>query len=185
MVMYLVTLIPLLIYKIKQLKEKDEDLKYHLEERVEIFCDLTMYTCFFNLVYSLVCAVIFLQYGEFTDIASDVVGALSLFFTFSSLLGFWLFPGSSRRFRFSFRKEKLPLAHYYFHLLCIISSVLLLTLLPNYPWCSIIPQILMVIYTLVMKPYPLISENLRSAYNYLTMTIITSMRIYYWMTSEQ
>ena len=37
----------------------------------------------------------------------------------------------------------------------------------------------MVIFTLVYKPYKEFSENLRSAYNYFCMAIITSMLLYY------
>ena len=37
----------------------------------------------------------------------------------------------------------------------------------------------MIIFTLVYKPYKEFSENLRSAYNYFCMLIITSMLLYY------
>ena len=154
-----------------------------LDEKVELFFDLTLYTYFFNFVSSITFIIVFFKYGEITHIPSIILAAFSLFFTAACLINFWLFPGDSRRFRFSFRREKLALAHYYFHLFCIFLSVLLLNLLPEYPWCPLIPQVLMVIYTLVYRPYPKIFENLRSAYNYITMSVITSMSVYYSMTS--
>ena len=37
----------------------------------------------------------------------------------------------------------------------------------------------MLVFTLIYRPYKEFSENVRSAYNYLCMMVITSMLLYY------
>ena len=47
------------------------------------------------------------------------------------------------------------------------------------PWLPLLPQLFMLVFTLIYRPYKEFSENVRSAYNYLCMMVITSMLLYY------
>ena len=143
-----------------------------------------IYVSVFNLTFITACSTIFYIYGNMSDILSQVLSALSLLFTLSTFIGFAVSPGYSLRFRFSFRFSTLAFIHYFFHITCIISTILLILLLQDAPWTPCIPQGLMLLYTLIYQPYEKKSENFRSAFNYLTMCLITSMRLYFWLTDE-
>lgn len=94
-------------------------------------------------------------------------------------------PGDFYRFRLSFKPTCITFNHYFFHLFSIVISVLLLALVLDVPWAPFIPQGLMFLYTLIRRPYEFMSDNLRSAFNYLTVCLITSMNIYYFYIGEE
>ena len=144
-----------------------------------------IYVAIFNLTFLTSCSTIFYLYGNLSDTVSLVLSATGLLFTLSTFIGFVLLPGYAGRFRFSFKSAQPALIHYVFHIICIITTVLFLVFLNDFPWVPFIPQGLMLIYTLVYQPYRRKSENFRSAFNYLTTCIITSMRIYFWLVDEE
>ena len=135
------------------------------------------YVSIFNLTFLTACSAIFYMYGNISDILSLVLSILGILFTISTFIGFAVFPGYSLRFRFSFRLTTLAVSHYFFHIICIISTVLFILLLTDSPWVPFIPQGLMLIYTLIYQPYQKKSENFRSAFNYLIMCLITSISV--------
>ena len=143
-----------------------------------------LYVSVFNLTFLTACSAIFYMYGNMSDILSLVLSILGIFFTISTFIGFAIFPGYSLRFRFSFRFSTLAFMHYFFHIICIVSTVLLILLLTDLPWVPFIPQGLMLIYALIYQPYQMKSENFRSAFNYLIMCLITSIRLYFWLIDE-
>ena len=143
-----------------------------------------LYVSIFNLTFLTACSAIFYMYGSMSDILSLVLSILGILFTISTFIGFFVFPGYSLRFRFSFRLTALAVIHYFFHIIYIISTVLLILFLTDSPWTPFIPQGLMLLYTLINKPYQRKSENFRSAFNYLTMCLITSIRLYFWLIDE-
>ena len=133
----------------------------------------------FNLTYLTLCLVVFFSHGELTDVSSEVIIGLSLFYNAAVLIYFFFDPVAFYRFRLIFKATQLTFFHYYLHVICIVSGVALVSLLPNYPWSPFIPQGLLFFYTLINRPYQFLKENLRSAFNLLVMCATTSMMVYY------
>ena len=163
---------------------QDKKKKYKAEDVAEFFHELLMYVCMFNLTFLVTCMAIFYSWGTLTDVASEVLIGFGIAITVGTFIYFLINPVDFYRFRLSFNATCITFNHYFFHATCIVLSVLLVSLPTGAAWAPFIPQGLMLLYTLVMKPYQFVSENLRSAFNYLVMCAITSMGFYYSLSSE-
>ena len=117
--------------------------------------------------------------------ASELIAAFSISFTVGIFIYFIVSPASFYRFRLSFKATQLTFFHYFFHITCIISSILLIGLLPEHPWSPMVPQGLMVLYTVIRRPYKLTSDNIRSFFNYLVVCLITSMKVFYFYSGDE
>ena len=51
-------------------------------------------------------------------------------------------------------------------------------MVPDFPWAPCIPQFIMIIYTLIRRPYNYFVDNLRSCFNFMVMMAITSMKVF-------
>ena len=109
----------------------------------------------FNFTFLVGCCCVYFMYGDTTDVASLALAGSSIFLTLCTFIGFAAKPAFSLKFRFSFKRKELNLRHYFFHIIAILLSVIFLCILP--PWAPFIPQILMLIYTLVGQPYKKLS----------------------------
>ena len=63
-------LIGILISKLVYSRIKEKEKKFEAEVVVELFHEMWMYACMFNLTYFTLCAVIFYQFGKLTDVGS-------------------------------------------------------------------------------------------------------------------
>lgn len=139
-----------------------------------------------NLTYLTYCASVYYVYGgDLSETISQVIAISSLLITLFNFIGLACQSASYRRFRMSFKRKTLAFRHYFFHIAVIVLSILFVCLLPSLVWLPLIPQCFMVVFTLVSKPYKRFSENIRSAYNYLLMMIITSMLLFYFLASSE
>ena len=145
---------------------------------MELFHEILIYSVMFNLTYLTTCVMIYYSYGILSDIGSEILIGLFSAMTIGTFIYFGIAPENFYRFRFSFRETTITFYHYFLHALCIISSILLLGLLPNYSWAPFTPQGLMLFYTLFMHPYKKTQDNIRSAFNILVMCVATSLRVY-------
>ena len=163
---------------------QDKKKKYKAEDVAEFFHELLMYTCMFNLTFLVTCMAIFYSWGTLTDVASEVLIGFGIAITVGTFIYFLINPVDFYRFRLSFNATCITFNHYFFHAACILLSVLLVSLVTGAAWAPFIPQGLMLLYTLAMRPYQFLSDNLRSAFNYLVMCAITSMGFYYSLSPE-
>ena len=143
-----------------------------------------IYVTMFNLTYLTLCSFIYYSYGNLDNLSSQILSALSLATTIATFIGVIILPEYAGRFRFSFRHHQLAFHHYFFHIACIVSTILLISFFPDYSWVAFIPQVLMLVYTIIFRPYKKLSENVRSAFNYTIMCVITSMRVYFSFINE-
>ena len=118
---------------------------------------MMIYATMFNFTYVTTCTAIYYYYGDILNISSEVLAALALTITISTFIGFIALPGFAGRFRFSFRVHNVAFFHYFFHIGCIISTILLILFLPEYPWVPFIPEVIMIIYTIAFRPYKKLS----------------------------
>ena len=182
---YLLPFLGLLIAKVVHCCSTEKEKKLKAELAVEFFHELWMHACMFNLTFLVACLAIYYQWGNLADVTSEAVAAVTMFVTVSVLVYFFINPVDFYRFRLSFKAGCLTFNHYYFHALCILLSVLFLALLPQLPYLPFIPQALMLLYTIIMRPYQFFAENVRSAFNYLVMLAITGMGFYYWFMGAE
>ena len=63
-------------------------------------------------------------------------------------------------------------------------SVLCIGFLPEYPWCPLIPQGLMLLFTLIKQPYEAKKENKRSIFIHFLFLLATSMNIYHFYSDK-
>ena len=145
---------------------------------------MMLYVVMFNLTYLTTCLAIYYKYGDLSNVSSEILAGLSLGITLATFIGFVALPGFAGRFRFSFKIHSVAFWHYFFHIGCIVSTILFLLFFPNFPWIRFIPQVLMIIFTLAFQPYKKLSENIRSAFYYLFMCAVTSMRVYFSFLQE-
>ena len=150
---YGLCLIGWIISSIVLFKTKDVNNIDLAERTNELFYELFMYVTMFNLTYLTFCLVVFYSYGNLTDVTSHVTAVIPLIFTLIIFIWFFIRPENFYRFRLSFRTTTLTFYHYYLHIICIVSSILLLVLLSDYPWAPFIPQLLLLVYTLINRPY--------------------------------
>lgn len=167
------------------LKNTEDKNNISLADRAhELFYELLMYVTMFNLSYLTFCLVVYYSFGNLTDAGSEVAATIPTVFTLAIFVWFFIKPEEFYRFRLSFKATTLTFYHYYLHITCLTSSILLLVLLPNYPWAPFVPQGLLLFYTLINKPYQFLSENLRSLFNLLVMCVVTSFRVYIFYIDE-
>jgi hypothetical protein len=106
-----------------------------------------------NLCYFIYCAALFFKYRVAFNIPSIIVLVISLLIMSISLFRFHLDPCPFDYFRFSFKNAFFTINHWNFHILVIIVTPILIVALPNLPIVSIIPCILLLVYTLIVRPY--------------------------------
>ena len=61
---------------------------------------------------------------------------------------------------------------------------MLMSLLTDLPYLPLVPQLLMLIYTVAYRPYKEKIENLRSAFNYLCMMVASSLLVFNYFVDE-
>lgn len=80
-------------------------------------------------------------------------------------------------FRYSFRPKFFPLIHYYFYTIMLITVCLLLAFLPQIPWSPIVAPGLLLLFTVLTRPYKQLRENMRACICLCVILIILSLRI--------
>lgn len=117
----------------------------------QIFYQLFMWICMFNLTYFVACSVIFFKYGNTTDTLSLVLFSLKGGIFIYMVFKFLYTPYNFKYFWNSFKNRKLAMNHYLIYTLVIIFSVILLGVTSS--WAPLIPYVFMLLYTLAYKPY--------------------------------
>ena len=118
----------------------------------QFFYQFFMYFCLFNLTYFVTCSVLFLKMGEKTNSPSLVILSIKSLLFIYCVIKFICNPYNFKYFWNSFNPSPLAMKHYLIYIFVIISSVSLLSLAP-YSWSSAIPYFVLLVYTLVKKPY--------------------------------
>ena len=136
-------------------------------------------------VYFVACTSIFFQMGSLTHIPSILIIILYVVIFLFTWIHFIRDPCSFGYFRFSFIHRELAMKHYFVYLFVLTSSVLLLSLLPQYSFAALPPLLLMLIYTLAYRPYQYFKQNLRSAFNLLTMCSFVGFKIFAEMSNKK
>lgn len=84
-------------------------------------------------------------------------------------------------FVLSFKTQTFSLHHYYLYMSMLILSPSFMVLVPSESWSPGLPILLLMIYTLINKPYisyKILRENLRSAFNLFVMISFVGFRVY-------
>lgn len=68
--------------------------------------------------------------------------------------------------------------HYYIYSLTIILTIILLTLIPQISFLPIIPFGILLIYTVIKRPFREIRENIRACFNYIVIILLFGLRVY-------
>lgn len=131
-----------------------------------------------NLTYFTFTSALFFKSGKLHNILSLVVFTITAIIILFCLLIFYKEPARFEYFLFSFRKEFLALHHFYLLILSLFLALPLLVVLPKYAWAPGIPIGLLLTYTLAYRPYKIIKENLRSAFNLSVMLSFIGFRMY-------
>ena len=132
----------------------------------------------FNLSFLMACSLIFYMNTNYQDIISLIFSNFLLFNSLISIIIFLKYNQYFRKFRFTFRCSTITFYHYILHIICISISIITMAILTDFPWIPFIPQTLLIIYTIIQKPYNYLIENIRSCFNLLVMVAITSMKVY-------
>lgn len=95
------------------------------------------------------------------------------------VLKFYIDPCPFNYFRFSYDSSSLALNHWHFHIVLIICISALVVLVPSkFSWAPAIPCAILMLFTLIYRPYKKLSDNLRSAYNLLVMSSFVGFRFF-------
>lgn len=73
--------------------------------------------------------------------------------TVVTLIWFWFDPDPFNRFRYSFKIGCLSFYHYYPYTITLVLFILLVIVLPGAPWACCIPIGILIIFTLIYRPY--------------------------------
>lgn len=113
--------------------------------------------------------ILFTETGQLTHVVSWVL-SLAYFLLFASvLLKFFRNPSNFEIFWSSFRLHRILLHHFFFYIFALTLATIFLIKLPTLPYLSAVLCILMFFYTLILRPYLSLKDNLRSAFNYAAM----------------
>lgn len=94
------------------------------------------------------------------------------------LIKYYFDPILFGQFRFSFHRKFVAINHYLIHIFFTILTVTLIITLPEYAWAPAAPCVLMLLFTLIYKPYIETKQNYRSAFNIFVMCCFIGIRIY-------
>lgn len=137
-----------------------------------------MYICMFILTYFVAMSFLFFKLGNRTDIISIIlfsIGAIVILGTFSK---FGHDPYPFGYFRFSYNNKCLAMQHYFLVIVMTISSIVLLLSFSKYTYAALAPPLIILIYTLIHRPYHFLRDNLRHSFNLLTICSFTGLRVY-------
>lgn len=111
-----------------------------------------MYSSLSFLVYFSACASLFFKLGSMSNIPSLLLLVGNVAILLFAWVHFFRDPYAFGYFRFSFRPKRLAMNHYYVYISVLVCSVVLLTMV-NSSFAALIPLLLMLVYTLVYRPY--------------------------------
>lgn len=132
-------------------KKLEENMK-HIVRFKQVFYQIFMYFCMFNLTYFVSCSVIFMKFGTKSDPISIVILSLKSIIFVYMVIKFTFYPYNFKYFFNSFQPNSFMTKHYLLYIIVIITSVGLLAAAP-FSWASAIPYVLLLVYILVKKPY--------------------------------
>lgn len=121
-------------------------------------------------------SALFFRFGTKNDPFSLVIFTIAAIVILFTLLHFHIDPCSFHYFRYCFLPKYMAFNHFSLYILVLVVSTLLLVLAIEVSWLPIIPLFFLSIYSLVYRPYKLLMENIRSAFNLLIMCGFVSFR---------
>ena len=110
-----------------------------------------MYSVLLNLVYFTAVSAMFFKQGNITNAGSLAVFAIGVVFSIATFIKYYTNSFSFDYFYTSFDNKDISAYHIYLHVIINITGVLCLEFGPS--WSPIIPYFLMIVYTLIKKPY--------------------------------
>lgn len=137
-----------------------------------------MYVCMFNLTYFVSMSYLFFKIGSASNILSLILFSIGILIMLATFLKFAIDPYLFGYFRFSFNIKSLAMQHYFLIILMTITSIILLFTFSKYTYISIAPPLILLLYTLIYRPYREIRNNLRYAFNLLAISSFLGLRAY-------
>ncbi len=137
-----------------------------------------MYATMLNLIVFLNFALIFIKSGNKDHFISWILLSVPAILFVVQTARFWRYPDSYGYFRYSFRETELAMKHYMIIITFLITVVVLIALMQSLLWTPAIPALLLLIYILAYKPYKELSENLRAAFNLVTICAFVGFRFW-------
>lgn len=143
-------------------------------------CLALFYIILLNLEYFVVCVILFLRYGQSNHLLSLMVIFLTGGFYLISFVLMYKVSGMFDYFWCAFKvSSELTFYHYFTYILTLILSTVPLIYTPILNSLSAIPLFLLMIYTLIKRPYFECQENYRSAYNLFVMSIGSGLKTWF------
>lgn len=90
---------------------------------------------------------------------------------------FYYDPSSFDYFRYSFYISALAMNHYFFHIIILTTSTVLMVILLPTSFAPLPPLALMLVYTIIYRPYKDRRDNIRSFFNLLVMCSLCGFRV--------
>lgn len=135
-----------------------------------------LYGALINLQYVISCGVFFFKYGDYKDIKNISILAVTFFLILLTIIYFYKDPSEFDFFWYSFHKEKIRSHHFFIYLFVLISASLLMILLPKLNFLAILPLLLLIFFTIIVKPYMNRKENYRSCFNLFIMCCFIGLK---------
>ena len=128
-----------------------------------VFAQMSLTMFFMNLTNFVNSLILFFRFSSIelniSNIAVLCVGTLTFGGT---LLALWLDPDSFDYFRYSFKRNELALSHCYLYIVMMVSASVLKAMLPSLFYVPIIPPTVLMLLTLITRPYRHLQENVRA-----------------------
>ena len=129
-------------------------------------------------MYFVNCVVLFIKYGNHSNIISILIIVLEFIFFIIVFVRFYFYPDPADYFRYSFRKSTIGLSHYYIKIIFLLLTSILISAVLNSSFAALVPCVILLIYTLAYRPYQDTCENVRAAFNLLVMCAFCGLRLY-------
>lgn len=137
-----------------------------------------MYASMLILIVFLSFVLIHIKSGNKEHLISWVLLSIPAILFVIQAARFWRYPDSYGYFRYSFRETELAMKHYMIVIAFLIAVVVLIAMMQSLLWTPAIPASLLLIYILAYKPYKELSENLRAAFNLVTICAFVGFRFW-------
>lgn len=133
--------------------------------------------CMALLPYFVWCFLLFVKMGILIHIPSLImIGFYGACFLWTFILYLWK-PYLFDYFVLSFVFKRLALKHWMFHILVVLLVVSSLVMLPEKTYVPLIPCSIMMIFTILYRPYSSQKQNFASSFNYLVLCSFSLFRL--------
>ena len=132
------------------------------------------------LVPMILCATIYFRNNSdpLSSLSSIIMLAASCFIDFGTFVVFFIDPDCFDYFRYSFKRENLAMMYYWIYVPLTAASAIILVVMPELTWPPLIPVGILLIFTIVYRPYREIRSNIQCSLNLVIILAIFSLRVF-------